>query len=315
MMDFKLGEFVRFVDEKREGYITKIFDETTVGVTGDDDFEIPTTVKNLTRVHGHSNYIEEAKPIKTSNISTDTVKETGIYLAIAPDVNKTSLVHFYIVNASENQLMCTLNTDKNGIYRGEYADIIVPWATQKVYVASLPELDNWSDFIFRIIAYTAADKPVTAPINHKQKFKAKDFSGVTKNISLLPQAAWVFRLDEVEIKIDAQKLKESFFKVKDVIPIIQKPAKEIDLHIEKLSNTYANLSNVEIIEIQLNHFNKIIDEAIIHKFLSIIFIHGVGNGTLKSMIHKQLGKHPQVKIFMDAHKEKFGYGATQVFFK
>jgi hypothetical protein len=314
-MDFKLGEFVRFVDEKREGFITKIFDETMVGVTGDDDFEIPTTVKNLTRVHGHSNYIEEAKVLKTNVISADTVKETGIYLAIAPDANKASLVHFYMVNATENQLLCALNTDKNGVCRGEYAEIIAPFTVKKVYVASLPELDNWPECIFRIIAYTNADKPITTPIHYKQKFKAKDFSGATKNISLLPQPAWVFRLDETDIKIDVQKLKESFFKVKEVIPIVQKPANEIDLHIEKLSASYANLSNVEIIEIQLNYFNKILDEAIIHKYKSIIFIHGVGNGTLKSMIHKQLGKHPQVKTFMDAHKEKFGYGATQVFFK
>jgi hypothetical protein len=314
-MDFKLGEFVRFVDEKREGYITKIFDDNTVGVTGDDDFEIPTTQKNLTRVHGHSNYIETKKELLPTILSPEVFKETGIYLAISPDFNKGSVVHFYILNDTSNQLLCCLNTHKNGVTRGEFAELIPPMAAKKVYVASLPELDNWPEFIFRTIAYTTTNNPISNPIRIKKIFKAKDFSGATQKNNLLPQPAWVIKLDEAEIKIDAQKLKESFFSTKTEIPTVQKPANTVDLHIEKLNLDYTNLSNVEIIEAQLNYFNKTIDAAVIHKLSSIIFIHGVGNGTLKSLLHKQLGKNPQVKTFMDAYKEKFGYGATQVFFK
>ena len=39
-MKYKLGDFVRFVDEKMEGFVTRIIDEQMIGVTGDDDFEI-----------------------------------------------------------------------------------------------------------------------------------------------------------------------------------------------------------------------------------------------------------------------------------
>ena len=39
---FKLGDFVRFVDEKREGYVTRIIDAQTFGVTDTDVFEITT---------------------------------------------------------------------------------------------------------------------------------------------------------------------------------------------------------------------------------------------------------------------------------
>jgi hypothetical protein len=313
-MDFKLGEFVRFVDEKREGFITKIFDDNMVGVTGDDDFEIPTTVKNLTRVHGHSNYKESTKIEEASQI-LETFKDTGIYLAVAPDLNKGSVVHFHIINDTSYQLFVTLNSEKSGKFKGEFADRISPLATQKIYVASLPELENWPQFVIRIIPYTTSDKPIAKPIFNIQNFRAKDFSGVQKKLSLLNQLAWVIQLDEEEFKIDAQALKESFFKSKVETPIIEKPSKEVDLHIEILRPDFVSLNSVEMIEYQLNYFNKIMDAAIFHKYISIIFIHGVGNGTLKTLLHKQLGKHPQVKTFMDAHKEKFGYGATQVFFK
>jgi dsDNA-specific endonuclease/ATPase MutS2 len=44
----------------------------------------------------------------------------------------------------------------------------------------------------------------------------------------------------------------------------------------------------------------------------IIFIHGVGNGTLRNELHKRLSGHKNVKYYEDAQKEKFGYGATKV---
>lgn len=314
-MDFKLGEFVRFIDEKREGYITTIFDSIMVGVTGDDDFEIPTTIKNLTRVHGHSNYKQTVvSVVEPTQLIPENFIENGILLAVSPDLNKASIVHFYLVNNTNYQLYCTLNSNKANLLRGEFADVILPLSAKKVFVASLPELDNWPQLIFRIISYTTLNKPCKQPIIINLNFKAKDFSGSKSSIWLLPHPVWVINLDEV-FKIDVLKLKESFFKVKTELPKIEKPAKEVDLHIEKLNPAFAGLTNVEIIEQQLKYFNNSIDAAIFHRYKTIIFIHGVGNGTLKALIHKQLGKHPQVKTFMDAYKEKFGFGATQVVFK
>ena len=52
-MQYKLGDFVRFVDERLEGYVTKIIDEQMIGVTVEDDFEIPVLASKVTYVHGH----------------------------------------------------------------------------------------------------------------------------------------------------------------------------------------------------------------------------------------------------------------------
>jgi dsDNA-specific endonuclease/ATPase MutS2 len=87
------------------------------------------------------------------------------------------------------------------------------------------------------------------------------------------------------------------------------------LHIEKIRDDYHFLEQNEIINIQLAYFEQMLDAAIVNQMQSIIFIHGVGNGTLRHHIHKAVSKHPQVKTFMDARKEKFGYGATEVVFK
>jgi len=69
------------------------------------------------------------------------------------------------------------------------------------------------------------------------------------------------------------------------------------------------------LNIQLAHFNKALDAAIVHQLHEVTFIHGAGNGILRHELHKILSKHPKVQTFMDARKEKFGYGATKVILK
>lgn len=70
-----------------------------------------------------------------------------------------------------------------------------------------------------------------------------------------------------------------------------------------------------MVKIQLAHFNKSLDAAIVHQLPDLIFIHGAGNGVLRHELQKVLSKHPKVQTFMDAQKEKFGYGATRVVLK
>ncbi|MES2109725.1 MAG: Smr/MutS family protein, partial [Bacteroidota bacterium] len=143
----------------------------------------------------------------------------------------------------------------------------------------------------------------------------KDFSGSKKVIPVLNQNGWLFRLDEPEMVIDAQKLKESFFQSPEEKVVVEKPRNEVDLHIEKLRDDYQFLNSGEMLKIQLDHFHKMLDAAIVHQLPEIIFIHGAGNGILRHELHKQLGRHQKVQTFMDARKEKFGYGATKVVLK
>jgi len=96
---------------------------------------------------------------------------------------------------------------------------------------------------------------------------------------------------------------------------LAKPNAEIDLHIEKLKDNHQFLSSPTILNVQLDHFKKMLDAAIVHQLPEITFIHGTGNGILKHELHKLLSKNNKVQTFMDARKEKFGYGATKVVLK
>lgn len=89
----------------------------------------------------------------------------------------------------------------------------------------------------------------------------------------------------------------------------------VDLHIEKLSNNREHLSNLEIIGIQLSEFEKMYDLAVAHRQPSLIVIHGVGEGRLRDEIHDILKTKREVKNFINQYDPRFGYGATEIFFK
>ena len=312
---FKLGDFVRFVDEKREGYVTRIIDAQTFGVTDTDGFEIPVVASNLTHVHGHSsNAIAPQGETLVVNVE-EQFKEQGIFLAVAEDTKASSVVHFTLINATSHQLLFTLHTDFKGKYNGEHASLVAAKTSVQIFSANLSDLEIWPEFIFQALYYTKANIKPILPLNFTKKFKAKDFSGAKKMVDAIKKYAWLIQLDESVPLIDAQKLKESFFRGAQEEVKIAKPAAEIDLHIEKIRDDYHFLEQNEIINIQLAYFEQMLDAAIVNQMQSIIFIHGVGNGTLRHHIHKAISKHPQVKTFMDARKEKFGYGATEVVFK
>jgi hypothetical protein len=314
-MKYKLGDFVRFVDEKMEGFVTRIIDEQMIGVTGEDDFEIPVPAAKVTMVHGYkAPGTETTASSDKSPIPATEFKTKGVYLGVVPDAKANSVVHFHLINDTSFQLLATLTTEKQA-FKGEYAGIIDPNSSAKVYSAQLADLQVWPKVVINVLYFTGQNIETPSPLTFTEKFKAKDFSGSKKSLPVINQQGWQIRLDEPELIIDAEKLKESFFKSPEEKITLTKPTSEVDLHIEKLRDDHRLFSSAEILKIQLAHFNKSLDAAIVHQLTDVIFIHGAGNGTLRHELQKILSKHPKVQTFMDAQKEKFGYGATRVVLK
>lgn len=315
-MKYKLGDFVRFVDERLEGYVTRIIDEQMIGVTVEDDFEIPVPASKVTYVHGHgaASYDEEAEII-TATLPAGEFKAKDVHLAVVPDAKANGLVHLYIINETSYLLLASVVTDAQKTLKGEFAGMVNPQAAVKVYSAKLADLQLWPKFNFQVLFHTRENQPLPVPLNIIEQFKAKDFAGAKKIVPVLKQQGWLIQLDEPEFVIDAEKIKESFFKPAEEKQVVQKPVTEMDLHIEKLRDDHQFLSSSEILNIQVNAFKHALDGAVVHQMPDITFIHGTGNGILKHELHKLLSKHPKVQTFMDARKEKFGYGATKVILK
>lgn len=91
-------------------------------------------------------------------------------------------------------------------------------------------------------------------------------------------------------------------------------APEFDLHIEKLVPNKRGMSNYDILTLQSETAKRHIEFAIRNRIPKIVFIHGVGEGILKAELDFLLGRYDNID-FQDANYQKYGLGATEVYFK
>lgn len=112
--------------------------------------------------------------------------------------------------------------------------------------------------------------------------------------------------------------KEASTRRKRIQPVSKKeknPVLEIDLHIGQLLDTTAGMSNAEMLEYQISKFNEVMQDNIKRKGLKVVFIHGKGDGVLKSAILKELRNKYKRMYVQDASFQEYGFGATMVTIK
>lgn len=131
--------------------------------------------------------------------------------------------------------------------------------------------------------------------------------------------------------INDQKLSSSFFKAqsledvmkekeaskKRTVPKIKlkeriQPPMEVDLHIHQLTNSSKHLSNHDMLTLQLDTAKRQLEFAIRKRIQRVVFIHGVGEGVLKTELEFLFSKFDNVKYY-DADYKKYGIGATEVY--
>ena len=180
-------------------------------------------------------------------------------------------------------------------------------------------------FLFQVLHFKKGHQQLKEPLIRKMRFKASSFYKSKQEAPMIGEEAYLFQLDAQLKPLNPQVLASSmtssntpdlgenqFFREKTP----QKPKPEIDLHAETLlGEQFDKTPKDKLLEKQLDAFEVALDNAILTNMDEITFIHGVGNGVLKSEIHKRLSKHDGVKFYQDAKKQKFGYGATAVTFK
>ncbi len=113
------------------------------------------------------------------------------------------------------------------------------------------------------------------------------------------------------------KLAEAGFKVVNNKRLYAEPAPPsvLDLHIEKLTESYSSMSAPEKLTLQLNVFEKYLDKVQQHYMTHVFVIHGIGKGRLKEEIHEILKHRPNVKSFVQQYHPWYGNGATEIFFQ
>jgi len=90
------------------------------------------------------------------------------------------------------------------------------------------------------------------------------------------------------------------------------PMMEVDLHIHQITTSNRNMTNHDILTLQLDTARHKLDYAIKNKIQKIVFIHGVGEGVLKMELEYLFGRYDNIKFYA-ADYQKYGLGATEVY--
>lgn len=351
-MNFRKGDKVKFLNDVGKGVIVRFQDEKIVIVLNDDGFEIPVLINELLRIEGDyvfndkeelnsfqvsesskqpNHFIDEREDLEEDGLNTD--KQAKVFFALLPK-NQSDMINsdldVYLINDSNFRVLYTISKLENDfqslIAYGNLED------NTKVILESIKrdELNHFEEINFQLIFFSKGNYYLLNPLNKKWIVKpARFFKQSTFTVNdFFHEKAFIYELTTEEINL-ADHISDS--DIEKAIKEKERPEpqkqfksskkgndqeiEEIDLHIQELIDDHTNLSNTEILDIQMSRFTTALDGGIISGTRKMVFIHGIGNGRLKHEIQKTLDrKYPKLR-YQDASFKEYGYGATMVIIK
>jgi len=327
-MKLRIGDKVRFLNETGEGKVVSFKDKKTVFVDLGDGFEIPYLITQLVPIHTELIIDKDAENIE---LDSESGISDAIYFVIEPDHELKTLVseyRIYLFNASAFNLLFSYSI-KDGEYFqtlkhgeiGAYQKIIL----KQVKLPFFKEHNEHKiDCVLFKNGYFKAQFPISEIIyidentfSSTKPLKHEEFVHPVYGYLLKEEFLHTHEVEQRLSEDDISKIKSiKEFKTKSSVSKSKKEflkslEKEVDLHIEELIKDTQGMSNYEMLNIQLERFEKELDKAIESNVKKIVFIHGVGNGRLKQEIIALLKTTPGI-TFHDASYKEYGYGATQV---
>ncbi len=295
--------------------------------------ESETPVQSHTQSEIDKQKVKKGSPSIVSSLEPD---ET-IYAAVLLQNEKALLttdIDLFLVNNTAYILNFTASRQLGNLRFGIGAATIPARSEKFLGIFSQDELHRFNGFEFQFLFFGDQEYRPRPPFVKSFYISPNDFlhpdyqtrlQGRSGEILLMPLytlhqepepdlAALVekYRMSELESEKRSKELSSSVRgKGSREKFVILNRHKVVDLHIEELLKDTSGMSNAQIISYQLNYFMKEMDQAIVHKFHKITFIHGVGEGILKNAIREELKKYPGVR-WTEAPAEKFGYGATEI---
>ncbi len=271
-------------------------------------------------------FIDNVQPQKGA---TRIKVDDGMFLSFIPifdkDVFEDDVVEklkIYLINQTEMAFNFNYALLFNGENNFELKNTIGPLQEFYLHDVNFEDLSDNPRFDTEF-SLTTPDKKKAPYYETSLKLKAKQLFKKIEEGKIKNEPAFSYKLFEAypdrvdEEKADLSKLGNAGFRVYDASRAREHlaPARTVvDLHIEKLADSWKHLSNFEILTLQLKAFEKYYDLAVSHMQPFLTIIHGVGTGKLRDEIHEILKTKKEVKSFVNQYSSSYGYGATEIFF-
>lgn len=272
-------------------------------------------------------YIDQVRKEKTA---PRLQEGNGVFLYFLPVFDKdifdddvVEKFRLHLVNQTQIPLRFTYRLYAGGQVHFELPNELRP--LQDFYLHDVP-MEDLSDNPRFCVEFSLAtpDKKKAPFFETEVKLKAKQLFKKIDELRRKHEPGFSYLLFEQypdrveEEKMDLTKLHHAGFKVYDAGRIREHlpPARSvIDLHIDKITDRWEYMDTAEILDIQLREFEKYFELATAHHLPSMIVIHGVGEGRLRDEIHDILRAKKEVRSFVNQYMSRYGYGATEIFFR
>jgi hypothetical protein len=229
----------------------------------------------------------------------------------------------HLLNQTETAYTFTYDLMVNGKSVFQLKNTVEPLTDFYLHNVDFEELSDSPRFDFEF-GLKEPDKRKAPFYEVSLKLKGKQIFKKIEEIQVKNEATFAYLLFDhypnkvEEEKVDLSKLGNAGYRVYDASRVrenLESARSVVDLHIEKLADSWKHLSNFEILTIQLRAFEKYYDLAIAHRQPILTIIHGVGTGKLKDEIHDILRLKREVKSFVNQYNPLYGYGATEIYFQ
>lgn len=262
--------------------------------------------------------------------------DKGVYLAFVPKDQVWILTQgfdVYLINNTDYYVLYSIALkQEDGFFKGE--DFGSLSGKERVHLTELKpaQAEKWANGTIQLLFHKDNDDKIFNPVSYQLKIRTGKFykEGCFEHNDLVGEKAMVIPIstlkdNSVFVEKDQEKklLEQIKIEKHDIKPIehkevhffdkymVSRREAEVDLHIEELTEDESKMQAFEKFNIQMEHFRKCLDEAIKRNLDKIVFIHGVGQGTLKKSIEDELNKYSFVHYF-PASMQKYGVGATEV---
>lgn len=342
-MKFNIGDKVRFLNSIGGGVVVRL-QKDLVYVEDEDGFEVPSPANELVLIEKGE---IQSKPEKqeSSSLGKPAVEEIHeaedydfaadgaddknprFYVAFlregggsTPNVNlhivndSNYFAYFTIAQAAEapNARLLHFGTiePNTKLLLGRYSPQVIDGQVWQVQLMLFKKSGQYGVYP----PVSSAFKVKSARFFKENGFSENDFFNEKAVLYPVIKGELEKKLEELSEMEFGKVLreKEGVSKPQKFVPRNEPQLLEVDLHIHELLDDVRGLSNGEMLQIQLDKFRQVMAENINNKGRKIVFIHGVGGGTLKTELRKLLDRQYKKHLYQDASFKEYGFGATMV---
>lgn len=373
-MELKVGDKVRFLNEKGGGIVTALLSTTMVQVAIEEGFEVPVMVNDLVKIepggmadrffdrpidvparkkeapepglpttnkpvtsktnqtHDNLAQIQQIDPVTPIfKVSVAGITE-GIYLVYEPQDQNwliTGNLNLYLINNTSYDAIFSFLLEEDGSnHAGVSYDVISPYSKIHLETITREDIETWSVGIVQVIFHAPEMRYLYRPLFASFSIKPSRFYKETSYKEFPLTASKVILLDLGDHASQKMSSDDSFDKL-DIDPSVRQKVEavaptslidkhksghleaEVDLHISALREDYSSMPQNDILQYQVEYFMKMLESAIAYNYRRVVFIHGIGNGVLKSAIINKLKDYENIEL-RKARFEKYGNGAVEI---